>query len=181
MSNAATITGSGLIRKREPWLAFGIKAAALLTILIMAGMAFADRYAIVADPQLVKCIPGTTLYLVDKYDTQPVRDGLFMFYSKDLDPIYEKGTKMLKYMRGVPGDRIEIRDNDQVFINNVASEWGLELAEEKLGRKASDFHGAMTLGSDQFWFMGTSVKSFDSRYWGAVNRNDIVGRAYAIF
>lgn len=169
------------IKKKEPWAWFSLKAVVVLAVMVLAGMAFASRYAIMGDPQEERCIPGYTVYLVDKKDTQLERGQLYLFLSKDLSPIYEKGTKMLKYLRAVPGDDVEIRDNDQIFINGKASEWGLPLAEEKLGQPSSNFHGKTKLGDDQYWFMGTSPKSFDSRYWGAVKREDIIGRAIPIF
>lgn len=88
---------------------------------------------------------------------------------------------MLKYMRGMPGDTVEVRKNDQVFINGEASEHGLLLAGEKLGQPASKFYGKATLKEDEYWFLGTSPRSFDSRYWGAVTRDQIIGRAYPLF
>ncbi|MCG7878828.1 MAG: signal peptidase I [Candidatus Thiodiazotropha endolucinida] len=169
------------IKKKESWTKFSIKATVVLTVMVLAGMAFASRYSIVGDPQEVRCIPDYTVYLVDKKDTELKRGQLYMFLSKDLSPIYEEGTEMLKYLRAVPGDEVEIRDNDQIFINGEASEWGLGLAQEKLGQPSSNFHGKTKLGDDQYWFLGTSPKSFDSRYWGAVKRENIIGRAYPLF
>ncbi|MFC1337395.1 MAG: S26 family signal peptidase [gamma proteobacterium symbiont of Clathrolucina costata] len=149
--------------------------------MVLAGMAFASRYSIAIDPQVLRCIPEYTIYLIDHHDKNPVKDKLYAFKSKDLSPIYEEGTEMLKYLRAGPGDVVEVRSNDQVFINGKAGVMGLKLAEEKLGQPASNFHGKTTLGEDQYWFLGTSVESFDSRYWGAVKRENIVGRAYPLF
>ena len=169
------------VRKKESWTTFSGKAVVVLGVLVLLGMFIGARYRIVGDPQTIRCIPGYTVYLVDLQDRELVRGKLYMFRSKNLAPIYAEGTKMLKYLRGMPGDFIEVRSNDQVFINGVASEAGLSLAEEKLGRPASSFHGKATLGADDYWFLGTSPLSFDSRYWGAVKRESIVGRAYPIF
>lgn len=171
----------GCIKHSESWKVFGIKSLAIAVILYLMGAAFAARYMIVGDPQTVRCIPGYDVYLVDTKDKVPVRGGLFVFLSKDLSPIYKEGTKMLKYLRGMPGDTVEVRQNDQVFINGEASEFGLTLAAEKLGQPASHFHGKAKLKENEYWFLGTSPRSFDSRYWGAVSGEKIVGRAYPLF
>lgn len=177
----ASKIGGVFIRKKESWTTFSGKALLVLCVLALLGMFIGGRYRIVGDPQTIRCIPGYTVYLVDIQDRDLVRGNLYLFRSKNLAPIYAQGTKMLKYLRGMPGDIVEVRNNDQVFINGVASEAGLSLAEEKLGRPASYFHGKATLGTDEYWFLGTSPLSFDSRYWGAVKRESIVGRAYPIF
>lgn len=173
--------GGLLIRKKESWTTFLGKVLLVLCVLALLGMFIGGRYRIVGDPQTIRCIPGYTVYLVDIQDKDLVRGNLYLFRSKNLAPIYAEGTKMLKYLRGMPGDLVEVRDNDQVFINGVASEAGLSLAEEKLGLSARSFHGKATLGKDEYWFLGISPLSFDSRYWGAVKRESIVGRAYPIF
>jgi len=181
-SSQTTYIASKLgIKAKQPWVYFLLKAFAVLVLLYLIGIWFSSRFLIVGDPQEVKCLPGYSVYLVDKNDQSIERGELYMFLSKDLSPIYSENTKMLKFMRGLPGDQIEVRSNSQVFINGNASEAGLSLASTKLGLSESDFHGKTTLGEDEFWFLGTSPKSFDSRYWGSIHRDKIVGRAYAIF
>lgn len=179
LSNSFTL--SAWIKKHESWKAFGLKAFLIMSLLYALGAAFSARFVIAGDPQTIRCIPGYDVYLVDKFDREPERGGLFVFLSKDLSPVYGEGTKMLKYMRGMPGDTVEVRSNDQVFINDLASEYGLVLATEKLGLPASKFYGKTTLKENEYWFLGTSPRSFDSRYWGAVTRDQIVGRAYPLF
>lgn len=169
------------LNAKQPWAHFALKAIAVLVVLYFIGLWFSSRFLIVGDPQDVKCLPGYSVYLVDKKDLVIKRGELYMFLSNDLSPIYSENTKMLKFLRGLPGDQIEIRNTNQIFINGNASETGLSLAADKLGREDSDFHGTTTLGKDEFWFLGTSPKSFDSRYWGSIQRGQIVGRAYALF
>lgn len=176
------VTESATTRhQKEPWPKYLLKAGLVLGVMLLFGMYFGSRYRIVGDPQTVRCIPGYTVYLLDLEDKELVRGGLYVFRSKNLEPIYAEGTHLLKYLRGLPGDLIEVRSNDQVFINDKASEAGLSLAQEKLRRPASSFYGKVVLGKDELWFLGTSPLSFDSRYWGAVKRENIVGRAYPIF
>ncbi|MBP7616111.1 MAG: S26 family signal peptidase [Steroidobacteraceae bacterium] len=168
------------LRKRESWPRYWGKALGILAVLLLCAAAFATRFRIMIDPQVVRCIPGYVVYLVDLHDRAPVRDGLYAFRSKDLSPRYAEGTKMMKVLRAMPGDLVEVRDNDQVFINGVAKAWGLPHAQA-LGQPASHFHGKAILGENQYWALGTSTQSFDSRYWGAIRREDIFGRGYPLF
>jgi len=168
-------------RKREDWPRFAAKAALALGLVLTAGVAFFSRYTVAIDAQVERCLPDYRVYLVDHGDTRPVRGRLYHFRSGDLSPFYPAGTAMLKILAGVPGDHITIADNDQVRVNGVLVGVGLTLAKEKLGRSPGDFHGRTELAADQYWFLGTSPVSFDSRYWGAVPREAIVGRAYPIF
>jgi len=173
--------GKKLFRKKESWFKFSAKTIIVLSIMFLSATAFFTRFTFAADPQSVRCIPNYSFYLVDKYDKEIERDALFAFRSKDLKPIYEKDTKMIKFVRALPGDTVEIDKNNQIHINNMLYATGLMWAQEKLGQPDSYFQGKSTLAENQYWFLGTSEKSFDSRYWGAVSHEEIIGRVYPIF
>ncbi|WP_449357414.1 S26 family signal peptidase [Alishewanella longhuensis] len=34
--------------------------------------------------------------------------------------------------------------------------------------------------ASEFFMMGETITSYDSRYWGTVKQEDIIGKAYAI-
>lgn len=170
-----------LVVKKQPWSAYALKAGLILVALMLAGKWFSSRFIIAGDPYKIRCIQEYSIYLIDKRDTTLVRDKLYMFRSKDLSPVYPAGTQILKYLRGMPGDHVEVATNDQILVNDQVVAYGLALAQEKLGKPSASFHGKGELTQDEFWFMGTSPRSFDSRYWGAVKREDVLGRAYPIF
>lgn len=169
-----------LMVKKESWPRFCVKAGVALAIIWAAGAAFADRYRIGIDEQVVKCIPGYSIYLIDKKDRELVRDGVYVFSARGLQPLYEDGTEMVKYLRGLPGDHVEIRSHGNIYINNEFKGHGLVHAE-KLNKPMEAFVGEAILEPDNYWFMGTSSQSFDSRYWGTVKHDQIIGRAYPLF
>ena len=164
---------------REPLPIFLLKGTLFVALLYLMGSLFFSRFSIAVDPQVVRCIPAYSIYLLDHKDVEPKRDALYAFTSKDLSPIYEAGTKMLKVMKGLPGDVVEI-EGDTVNVNGKPVAFGLSLAEEKLGLKKESFSGKNTLGADQYWLFGTSHLSFDSRYWGGVKSEQIYARAYPL-
>lgn len=169
------------VRKKEPWAKFLPKALLVLGIVLGLGFSFMSRYTFRFDPQVIRCIPEYTMYLVDKGVTDTQRGKLYAFNSKDLSPIYTENTRMLKYLMAIPGDEVEITPDEKILVNGKEVASGLKHAEEKLGQPISAFVGKTVLGANQYWFLGTSSESFDSRYWGSVTKDKIVGRAYGLF
>lgn len=165
---------------RQPWPRFIAKATLVLAIILGGGVWFAQNYRIGIDPQLEKCIPGYTFYLVDLHDKQVERDKTFAFRSKGVEPLFQDGTWMVKFARGMPGDRVEIDREHNVKINDEVLSRGLFLSRE-LQVDPTIFMGSVILNQREFWFMGLTDRSFDSRYWGVVNEDQIVGRAYPLF
>jgi conjugal transfer pilin signal peptidase TrbI len=172
---------SPFVVKKEPWRAYWIKALTALSLVILLGTLLSTRFRLLIDPQAVRCIPAFTVYLLDQQDVELKRGKLYAFRSRDLSPLYPKGTPMLKYLRGLPGDTIEILENEQVWVNGHYTESGLSVATVKLGMRKADFVGKTILSDDQYWFLGTSPQSFDSRYWGSISAKQVTGRAYPLF
>jgi signal peptidase I len=85
----------------------------------------------------------------------------------------------LKRIIGLPGERVKIADG-KVTVYNSAHPEGVELKEDYL---ASDLvtNGeprTITLGPDEFYVLGDNrPNSFDSRRFGAVKKELVVGRA----
>lgn len=168
-----------LIVRREKWRKYLPKCLAVLVLLWIAGTVFANNYRIGIDQQKETCLPGYNLYLIDLNDKEPRRGEVYAFRAKGVSPIYEDGTRLVKILRGMPGDTIRIDQNDQIFINEKYVGCCLHHADT-LKQPRSNFHGKATLGADKYWFMGTHQKSFDSRYWGTASNEQIIGRAIPI-
>lgn len=92
----------------------------------------------------------------------------------------ENGSKdyYLKRIVGLPGERMKIGGNKVVIYNDEFPQ-GTVLPEELyLG---GETYGAvdLTLGSDQYFVLGDNRgASYDSRRFGPVGKDDIVGRAW---
>lgn len=118
------------------------------------------------------------------------------------------GTRLVKRVVGVPGDTLELRDN-VLWINGTASQYtalgagiigqldpaqqrGRGFARESLGGcqhpvmstpslPARRSFGPVTVPAERYFMMGDNRdNSFDSRYFGLVDRDRIVGRAPAV-
>jgi conjugal transfer pilin signal peptidase TrbI len=85
---------------------------------------------------------------------------------------------MVKILTAMPGDAVEVNEW-QIIINGKPVGEGLPLAKE-LHLPEQHFYGKSVLEDGHYWFMGRSPLSFDSRYWGAVEDEQIIGRAYPL-
>jgi signal peptidase I len=145
-------------------------------------------------------VPFTTWHIAQWRN--PQRGDVAVFYSP-----YD-GARLVKRVVGLPGDTIELRRN-RLFINGQAVEYR-PISEELLAsipeterprqimaledlpgqshavaaipnRAAKRDFGPVVVPKDQYFMMGDNRDdSFDSRYYGTVGRDRIVGRATAV-
>jgi len=145
-------------------------------------------------------VPFTTLHIAEW--SAPKRGDIVVFYSP------KDGTRLVKRTVGLPGDTVELRAN-KLIINGETVEYKpiaeelladvsstdrsiSEYATEQLpGRSHSvaaipalparrDF-GPIQVPAGCYFMMGDNRdNSYDSRYFGAVKRNRILGHATAV-
>ncbi len=162
-----------------PWRWQFIRFSVLALTIAGVGFYLMQRYRVGVDTQAVRCFPDFQVYLIDLWDKTPMRGGLYAFYAKGLSPIYPDGTRMLKRLTGMPGDKVEVI-NEQVQINGNIVSTGMPLAK-RLGATSSQFHRTLTLSEKTYWFSGDAPTSFDSRYWNTVTHHQLLGRAWPLW
>lgn len=169
---------SGPLQSRGRFL---LKALALLLIMVVAGRSFANRYRIGFDLKKGRCLPNYRLFLVDTKDKLLVPGKIYTFLARGTEPVVAAETWMVKRLVAVPGDLVAISQDDfQITVNGIAVGKGLYWAAQ-LGSDKGKFCGTKELPADHYWFLGDNETSFDSRYWGSVKSEQIVGRARPLF
>ncbi|MGC3958820.1 MAG: signal peptidase I [Verrucomicrobiota bacterium] len=145
-------------------------------------------------------VPFTTWHIAEW--SNPQRGDIAVFFSP-----YD-GKRLVKRVIGLPGDTIELRNN-QLVLNGAAVEYqpiaeellrdipesqraGRTFASEKLPGQTHAVGGApaapaprtfapIVVPQGEYFMMGDNRDdSFDSRFWGTVKREKIVGRATAV-
>ncbi|GAC1413514.1 MAG: signal peptidase I [Candidatus Doudnabacteria bacterium] len=107
---------------------------------------------------------------------QPQRGDVIVFkYPKDNRQYF------IKRVIGLPGETVKIIDN-KVVIYNPANPNGFALEEKYLPAGDTTFpygDNSRTLGSAEYFVLGDNrLASSDSRFWGPVPSNDIVGKVF---
>ncbi|UTH74235.1 signal peptidase I [Chromobacterium sp. IIBBL 290-4] len=137
------------------------------------------RYRIGIDFQKnVHCLPWTVFFMERKPAAWlPERGDLVQYRNPRLDRGFAAFT-MSKLVMGVAGDRVQIKGG-RVYLNGRYV-GGLNLSQA-LGKKPQDYARAFTLREGEYFLMGSQPYSYDSRYWGPIRHEEIIGRVLPIF
>lgn len=127
---------------------------------------------------------------------EPKRGDVMVFY-----PPHEPNTYYIKRVIGIPGDLVKY-DNKTVYINGKPIEQiavekdsnaltGRLVFEETLGEEPHQIQHfnfrpgrnvTLTLNEGEYFMLGDNRdNSRDSRFWGVVNEDKIVGKAVAVW
>jgi len=91
-------------------------------------------------------------------------------------------TPFVKRVIGVPGDIVEIR-NRILYLNDEPMEEPYKIHVSSTGGfNQGDNYGPTTVPADQFFVMGDNRdNSNDSRFWGFVDRDSIIGKPLFVY
>ncbi len=118
----------------------------------------------------------------------PHRGEIIVFRAETkADPMHRQENILIKRLVGVPGDTLEVKRDEhgelRLFVNGTAAKepYVAEPMQDRMDAMYAT-RGPLTLGKGQYFVMGDNRNnSNDSRYWGTLSRDRIIGKALLVF
>jgi signal peptidase I len=155
-----------------------VRVFIIALVIIVPLRVFVAEPFIVSGSSMVPNFHNREYLIIDKISYRsddPQRgDVIVLRYPKDPSQYF------IKRVIGLPGETVKIQDGG-VMIFNDANPLGLKLDEVYLPNQAVTFGPAepLTLAQDQYFVLGDNrLASSDSRVWGILPKDEIVGKAW---
>lgn len=177
--NSETQTGSpSYLQSAGAFVWDLVKILLIALIIIVPFRMFVAEPFVVSGSSMVPNFHNYDYLIVDRlsYHTgSPQRgDVIVLLYPKDTSQFF------IKRIIGLPGETVQIQ-NGYVTIVNSEHPSGFRLNEPYLTSQTETLGSPQktTLGSGEYFVLGDNrTASSDSRVWGILPRNDIVGRVW---
>jgi len=161
----------------ENWFIETLKVLGTAAILAFGIRTFVAEARYIPSSSMEKTLLINDRLIVEKiayHFEQPQRGDVIVFKTDDIKELQERNYKneaFIKRIIGLPGDTVAIRDG-VVYVNQKP------LKETDIAEKPLQDYGPVTVPSEHYLVMGDNRNnSYDSRYWGFVPKEDIIGRA----
>lgn len=156
-----------------------ILVAVLITLFVRGFVAQAFR---IPSGSMLPTLQVGDQLLVDKivYRFHPPKRGDIIVFKYPED----ESRDFIKRIIGMPGETLEVRER-KVFINGAPlndSAWAHHDGAEGFRMPVRDDFGPVTVPPGHYFMMGDNREnSQDSRFWGFLAREKIIGRAFIIY
>lgn len=159
--------------KRGSVLAREIVETIALTILIFLAIHFTVQNYQISGPSMQNTLQSGQFVLVNKLAYlfhQPERGDVIVFHEPD-----QPGRDLIKRVIGLPGDTV-VLDGSSVTVD------GVRLNEPYITQKFNPGAQTQTVPQNEYFVMGDNRPvSEDSRYFGFVPKDYIVGKAIMVY
>lgn len=162
------------IQKKESWDWKEIVKLALISLLIVVPFRlYIAQPFVVEGASMYPTFKNGNYLIVDEvtyHFKAPVRGSVLVFkYPKD------PSKSFIKRVIGLPGEIITIKEGKVTIVNNENPK-GITLDEPYI-QLTKDDNLSFTLAEGEYFVMGDNrAQSADSRLWGPVPEDDIIGR-----
>lgn len=154
-----------------------VRFALIALIIVIPFRLFVAQPFKVSGSSMVPTFQDQNYLIVDEISyrlEKPKRGDVVIFHP----PGQGKGIYYIKRVIGLPGETIKI-NGSTVTISNAENKDGFVLDEPYVKNKSTSDNIEKTLGETDYFVMGDNRPwSSDSRAWGTLPRENIVGRAF---
>ena len=127
------------------------------------------------------CIKDKYFY-VNRLDKHIPLNKIFVFHFKG-SKLYPADSLFVKFLRCAPSDRLKtvrVKDHYRYYCDGIYLGYGRNYSDHGKGFKLPHFIFNGMVPKRDYFAMGTAWDSYDSRYWGFVKKNEIIGIAYPL-
>ncbi len=170
------------MEKKKGFLREYVEALVVALLLALFIRAFVVQAFRIPSGSMIPTLLVGDQILVDKVAyrfRKPMRGDIVVFkYPQD------ETRDFIKRVIGMPGETLEVR-NRKVYINNtLLDDRGYAFHEffDNFRMPPRDDYGPVVVPQGKYFVMGDNREnSQDSRFWGFLNEDKIVGRAFIIY
>lgn len=130
------------------------------------------------DTQKVVSIEDKRIVFINIKETSFKRGDIIAFKVKNLPP-FRDGQTVIKYADGLPGDKVTIQETE-ISVNGQYVTEGLDLAG-RFGKEKAYFQKTLNVPEDGLYVLGRTPNSVDSRYFGPIPKQWVIGKVYDPF
>jgi type IV secretory pathway protease TraF len=146
---------------------------------------FAGRYTIGFNQAPENCLK-TSLFIIDHHDRNVKAGDLVAFSMNNENHFFPQGMQWVKRIAAEPNStvsvsRYEVNINNERTIPLDMSGVMFTIGKTFPETRYEDYVGVRYTGDDEWFLVGETIYSYDSRFWGNVKTQDIIGKAYAIW
>lgn len=163
--------------KKSPLL-LPLKMIWTAIFMIIIFKVISSNYALFIDTQDERCLPYK-YYLFNKNISEITKGEIYSFKSHGIE-LFDNGVNFGKIVVGVSGDKVNINKYG-VFINDKLIDESPLVHAKKLNKKESVYYTEYVIPENKFFMFGSMPKSYDSRYYGLVDKENFTGRLYPVW
>lgn len=165
-------------RNKAFWLLF------IMFLFFCAWKSVSSTYFIGLNLRSDSCIEGGRLMIVEKVAIGSIdglkRGDVAAFRNDVFVKTYGPKTVGAKYVAGVPGDSVKV-ESGVIYINNA--KWGVLglVGKKQVPPPVSRYDTKYIIPRGKVLMLGSKDNSYDGRYWGLVDKSEVVGKAHVVF
>lgn len=127
-----------------------------------------------------RCLPDVKAALLVKGQHTNYSHGELVYFPPPPALAYVKAPYVMKRIAGVSGDRLRIFADGRIEINGSIVANGLPLSK-LYNKRIQDLTRNEIIPKNMLFLIGTHPLSDDSRYWGYMQADKILGLGYRLF
>ena len=162
---------------KKPFITF-----ALFSSIFVLFELFFMRFSFTFPAPIYSCLHAS-VFIVDRWDKDFKKGDIVAFHFENKDDMVFGNRKMkfIKRVQAISGDVVNVHPQRTQINDEIPIELSMELSAHTLRVNVDDYQRTITIKPNSFFAMGETLNSYDSRYWGSVDTDNVIGKAYAIF